>query len=520
MNARTTPAAFDLMNMGKPASQALLGALGFKADWDRVTLPEIRLILNSRPAADLFGALVQIEDFDGDIADFEFTPGASKVFDTEKAAAAVAAVREKRLFEGRTCPADDFVDAALAALAATEPPAAATEPPAALPGWNPPPTAPAAGPTVAASPAAKPAPVTTAVTLTPPAATTAAAALADALAAMLAATPAGTAALDEGRVTEIAAEAVAAEVGLLRQQTAATLAEHADAIAALAGKGGQAVTLTVKTAADVAVTLEGEFFHPMFEKVLRLVSAGLNVMLVGAAGTGKTYMVEQVARALGRNFGSLSLTAGASESQLTGWLMPIGEGGRFEYMPSQFVRLYEGGESVFLLDEMDRADANMLMIGNSALANDYLNVPQRHEAPTVRRGKNAAVVAACNTHGTGMDYVYAAANVLDGASLDRFYIVAIDYDPAFEARLVGRTASAPAWKAEPADVGADLGVLHDFVTGLRSKAGAAKLNRVVSTRMLQKGITARKAGVPLAEVKRDLLAGWTRDEMSKCGIYV
>ena len=44
---------------------------------------------------------------------------------------------------------------------------------------------------------------------------------------------------------------------------------------------------------------------------------------------------------------------------------------------------------------------------------------------------------------------------------------------------------------------------------------AAKLRRFVSTRTFQKAAAARMAGVPLKEVKADIFAGWTRDELAK-----
>lgn len=254
---------------------------------------------------------------------------------------------------------------------------------------------------------------------------------------------------------------------------------------------------SVKT--QVAI-LEGT--HPLFEKVLKLVAAGLNVLLVGPAGCGKTTLAHQVAKALKRKYGSLHCTAGASESQLIGWLLPVGEGkkaGEFTYVPSEFVRLYEEGNSVFLLDEIDAADPNMLLVINSALANGALHVPQRHTDPHVKRGKNAAIIAAANTYGNGADMVYAGRNQLDGATLDRFYVVEMDYDKGLEQRLAPKDICEWAWN-------------------LRERVRSVKLRRVVGTRMIQKVAAAVAAGVKMEDAKRDVLAGWTRDELSKVGV--
>jgi cobaltochelatase CobS len=248
------------------------------------------------------------------------------------------------------------------------------------------------------------------------------------------------------------------------------------------------------TKAQIAI-IEGT--HPLFEKVLKLVVAGVNVLLVGPAGCGKTTLAHQIAKALKRKFGMLSCTSGASESQLTGWLLPVGgKSGEFSYVPSEFVRLYEEGNSVFLFDEFDAADPNMLLVVNSALANGSLHVPQRHKEPRVERGKNVAMIAAANTFGSGADMVYAGRNQLDAATLDRFYVVQMDYDSALEQRI--GDAKAVEW-----------------ATQLRAKVQQHRVRRVVSTRTIMKMTAALKAGISFQEARRDALAGWTRDELSK-----
>lgn len=252
------------------------------------------------------------------------------------------------------------------------------------------------------------------------------------------------------------------------------------------------------------VTLK-ERTHPQFEKVLQLVNAGMNVLLVGPAGCGKTTMAHQVSKALKRKYGTLHCTSGASESQLTGWLLPIGSGknpSAFSYVPSEFVRLYEEGDSVFLLDEIDAADPNMMLVINGALANGSLHVQQRYEAPHVKRGKNVAIIAAANTYGTGADTMYAGRNQLDAATLDRFYVVEIDYDKELEREIAGEETE-----------------LLNWVWQIRDLIKQNRLRRVASTRMLMKAIAAKRAGIELSVLKRDLLAGWTRDELNKIGVY-
>lgn len=257
---------------------------------------------------------------------------------------------------------------------------------------------------------------------------------------------------------------------------------------------------------EIAVTYHGETVklaehtHPLFEKALKLVAAEQNVLLVGPAGCGKSHLAAQIARALKRDFGTLHCTAGASEAQVLGYLLPTEAGGAFKFHPAQFAQLYTKGNSLFLLDELDRGDANMLAVLNGALANGHLHIPQSLAQPVFPRGKDAGVMAAANTYGTGADAMYVGANPLDAATLDRFYVLTMDYDAALEAKIAADQPGLLAW-----------------VRGLREQVQRLKLRRVVSTRTLQKGLAGIACGFGTAEVKRDMLAGWTADEISKAG---
>lgn len=258
--------------------------------------------------------------------------------------------------------------------------------------------------------------------------------------------------------------------------------------------------------------------HPMFEKVLRLTSAGLNVLLTGPAGSGKTHLAAQVARAMGLDFGAISITAGASESQLVGRLLPTGEGGRFEYSESPFVRIYENG-GVYLIDEIDAGDPNMLLVINTALANGSFYCELRTGREKVVRHEKTILIGAANTFGTGADAMYTGRSQLDAATLDRWYVVQMDYNPALEASIIGldNVPNIKRWKpcAPPTDQ--EVLKMGRWVLDLREKVLKAKLRRVVSTRAVQKAVTAHKAGIPFDEVCKDILAGWTRDELSKVG---
>jgi cobaltochelatase CobS len=242
--------------------------------------------------------------------------------------------------------------------------------------------------------------------------------------------------------------------------------------------------------------------HPVFERVLRLVMAGDNVMLVGPAGCGKSHLCAQVAQALGRDYGFISGSAGVSESALTGWLLPS-DGGRFDYQPSEFVRLYETGNSVFLFDELDAMDSNMLLVVNAALANGHMSVPHRRGAPMVMRGPDCALMASANTWGNGASPIYAGRNQLDGATLDRWTAVPMDYDRDVESTIAD-------------GMGLDHGT-RNRIWRLRDAVREKELRRIVSTRAIQRAARMQSIGDSPDQIMAALTLGWTRDELSKVG---
>lgn len=256
--------------------------------------------------------------------------------------------------------------------------------------------------------------------------------------------------------------------------------------------------------------------HRLLEKVWRLtVKGGLNVMLSGPAGSGKTTLAHQLSQLLTVPFASISCTAGMSESQLTGWLLPIGESGRFDYVQSPFVRSIQQ-PSVFLLDELDAADANVVLSMNSLLANGFLTVSHKLDNPTIERHVNSVIIAGVNSVGGGDD-VYTARTILDGSTLDRFYIVSVDYDEAYESELFNRSKRAgmksPKWEANPFAVDQTaVDELRKYFFKVRRKAEASQIRQIVSTRFAQKLLAAADCGIPFEEIKQDLLASWTTDE--------
>lgn len=240
------------------------------------------------------------------------------------------------------------------------------------------------------------------------------------------------------------------------------------------------------------VKIEGRT-HKAFQECLFLCEQHRQVFISGPAGTGKTTLGEQVAKALSLSFAFISCSAGMSEAHLLGRMLFDGT-----YVPSDFVTLYENG-GVFLMDEVDAADANTLLIINSALANGIISIPNRKEKSHAKRHKDFIVVASANTWGAG-SFEYHGRNHLDAAFLDRFAMskLSVDYDKKIEKEFC---------QACPE--------LANNLWDIRKNAEKNKVRRIVSTRAFKEGATQIAAGKTIDQVLNRFFVGWTKEEITK-----
>ena len=160
--------------------------------------------------------------------------------------------------------------------------------------------------------------------------------------------------------------------------------------------------------------------HPMYESVLAYVCADEPVYLYGPAGTGKNVLGEQVAKGLGLEF--YFVHAVTQEFQMTGFIDSVGN-----YHETEFYKAFKNG-GVFFFDEMDASSSEVMTVFNGAIANHYFDFP----VGRVYAHPDFKVMGAGNTVGTGATYIYNGRNQLDGATLDRFAMIPIDYDERIE----------------------------------------------------------------------------------------
>lgn len=168
--------------------------------------------------------------------------------------------------------------------------------------------------------------------------------------------------------------------------------------------------------------------HEKIRLVAWLYKCRINTYLKGPKGTGKSHIAKQLAEIIGCEWGFVPLVAGASYTWLTGTYTIDG------YVTRPFVELYENG-GIFLMDEVDAGDANMVMVANAALANAEFQNPVTGKM--LKKHPDFYCIAAGNTWGLGADAQYVGREKQDAAFIDRFATgrVELGYDNALERKL-------------------------------------------------------------------------------------
>jgi energy-coupling factor transporter ATP-binding protein EcfA2 len=176
---------------------------------------------------------------------------------------------------------------------------------------------------------------------------------------------------------------------------------------------------------DKVTKTEGQHF--LFPLVVKLISAGVPVMLCGPAGSGKTTLAHNVARVLEKQFEFNSYGPGMSEAKLLGYKDAGGS-----YHSTALIRMAKAG-GVYLADELDRADGAIVTTLNSLLANGQISTPEG----CFEKHSDFVFIAGTNTAGTGANDLYTAAQEQDAALLDRLFFLSMPYDEALEERACG-----------------------------------------------------------------------------------
>ena len=170
--------------------------------------------------------------------------------------------------------------------------------------------------------------------------------------------------------------------------------------------------------------------HEIFPKVLKAVARGQHIWMTGSAGAGKTTIAEQVAKALGVEFSSDSYNSQSSKADIKGYKSVSDN----LYQSTGFRERFEHG-GVYLLDEIDASNPNILTTLNSALSNASLGFPDG----MVKRHPKFVAIAAANTWGNGATAEHVGRVAIDGATIDRFAMLHVKIDERMETELVRGT---------------------------------------------------------------------------------
>jgi cobaltochelatase CobS len=190
------------------------------------------------------------------------------------------------------------------------------------------------------------------------------------------------------------------------------------------------VTRTVEVVRPSGVKHTEDVVHENFEHLLKMVGAGMNVALVGEAGSGKTHAAEQCARALGVEYYPMSFHAKMTSTDLRGYMDAKGD-----YNESAMYRAFKLG-GLLCLDEFDRSNTEVVVSLNNLLAGASYLFPNNE---LVKKHEDFRVVACQNTTGSGGSKQYAAAQRQDASTLNRFVTIPWDIDNAMERKIAGDT---------------------------------------------------------------------------------
>ena len=215
----------------------------------------------------------------------------------------------------------------------------------------------------------------------------------------------------------------------------------------LSGQVKTFLTLTTPYSKGVGQGIaENQVNRPLFQKLLSDFLARNNVYLYGGAGTGKTFIVEQLADFLGYDYVEVNCNQFTSPLDLVGGQTIEGyQKGKLEMAWTNIDK--QGNEmkgAVLCLDELPKLDPNTAGVLNAALAKIKLGTPDKLTYIYNGKGekiykKNIFVVATGNTQLNDTSVEYEANFKQDLSLQDRFvgatYEVLADYASEFEGAL-------------------------------------------------------------------------------------
>jgi len=161
--------------------------------------------------------------------------------------------------------------------------------------------------------------------------------------------------------------------------------------------------------------------------VKKLIKNKVNVLLSGPAGCGKTRMVREIARTLGKEFFTISFAGGLRYAQVFGSTHLVG--GSSAWVPGPLLQAVQK-PGVVLIDEIFGAESDVSLGLNGMLEPDTRSVLT--PIGEIKVHPECAIVACANTIGRSANKQYTGAQRTDDSLLDRFVLVTMTYSKKVE----------------------------------------------------------------------------------------
>lgn len=241
--------------------------------------------------------------------------------------------------------------------------------------------------------------------------------------------------------------------------------------------------------------------HHMTDEVVRRLKCLHKAFLVGPAGTGKSTLAMCACRELfdikgsledvvkSDKFAQISFSPDTVTADMLGFTDVNGV-----FHETDIIRVFRDG-GLILFDEMDDADASLLVKLNTMLANRVIPTPNG----VVTQNENTYIVGTANTYGTGGNSMYVGRSRLDAATLDRWKMATIfvDYDTKLEAGIRARVLD-PKQSVE----------LECVTRTIRDAIGANQWKQICSTRFVIDSCNMMKAGYKINQCVDTFLLSW------------
>ena len=255
----------------------------------------------------------------------------------------------------------------------------------------------------------------------------------------------------------------------------------------------EAKQIKLPTMVKVEETGLEEMAHNQLQDLVDIMGACMRnkktVMLVGAAGAGKSKMVSQCARVFKREFYPMSIGAQTTKSDLMGFMNAQGE-----YVTTPVRLAFENG-GILLLDEIDAGNSGTLTILNNLLSNNEIMFPDKK----VTKHPDFQCVCTANTYGKGGTLEYVGRNRLDAATLDRFVMFNVKYDIELEKFLCKND-----W-------------YHNIIQQMRANADRYDIKIIISPRAAIDGADLLDGGFKIKDVLDMVVFKGASDDV-KCKI--